>query len=762
MNFLLKLLGFDQSGDVHRVVEGDWHASQPVSAYVLWTIVAVGLLLALVNFLPRLAMRGSVRVWTFFLRAGMVLLLLAIVCGLEWHVLLEINEKQRWTIVVDDSASMATADIGDQSRFVAVQADVEKIQDALKDKVDLTVTTFSGQPREDGKPSEGPTLFQEVVARTALSRSHVDRLIVLTDGRDSERRDLQRLGEDLRARDIKLAVALYGSDSPAQDMGISAEPERNVLRLGEELIVRGALGGQQSAADETIIVKENEKTIRTLPAPPGTDRRFEMRHKPLKKGQYVYTVERHKPGKKNQDGEEPATPLANRVSFIVNVVEEKINVLLLEGYPRFEFKFFKLVLEVDPLVNLVSVAHIPGGGVHVQGQPLHRNPELGLISSPAELFKYDVVILRDVPRQYFRAGGDATETRMQALVQFVTKRGGGLMVLGGQDVYRAGGYADSHLASILPFDLTTRVGNTDQFEGLFYVTIPKTAYDHPILQLLPNSGENRERLNSLRQLDGSNNVGGFKPLATPLLTRMVKVKDKGDKLIEKETPIMGYMAVGEGKVLGSAVDTLWRWQLQPDFDDPPLTMLLANSMRYLAPPPGRKPGMPNVTMSNPTPQVGQELELTTDLRDNNYDPIQSADLVVTVTRPDESSYHMYPRDLPEEPGHYAYRVALDQPGKYTVKAEFGKFESTREFVAGAAAGEFADLSVDREGMARLVKAANGELVGKVDDWLSKVDTSPARKPAVRDLEVWNSPLLLLLFVLLVSADCYIRKRQGLA
>jgi hypothetical protein len=761
MNFLLKLLGYEQSGDVHRIVEGDFHSSHAVAPVVLWAIVTVGLLLALVNFLPRLAMRPSVRLWTFFLRVGMVVVLLAIVAGVEWHLQLEINEKQRWTVVVDDSASMATPDVGGQSRFVTVQANLDRIRAAVQDRVDLTVTTFSGLPREDGEPGQGPTLFQDVLARAALSRSHVDRLVVLTDGRDSERRDLQRLGEDLRARDVKLSVALYGTDSPPRDLGISAEPERNLLRLGEELIVRGTLGGQQSAADESILFKENDRTIHTIPAPTGTDRRFEIRHKPAKKGQYVYTVERRQPANQGRQSEAGTLP-ANQVSFIVNVVEEKINILLLEGYPRFEFKFFKLVLEVDPLVNLVSVAHIPGGGVHVQGQPLHRNPELGLISSPAELFKYDVVILRDVPRQYFRAGGDTTETRMQALVQFVTKRGGGLMVLGGQDVYRAGGYADSHLASILPFDLTNRVGTTDQFDGKFYVTIPRTAYDHPLLQLLPNPAENRERLNSLRQLDGSNNVGGFKPLATPLMTRLVKVKEKGDKLVEKETPIMAYMAVGEGKVLGAAVDTLWRWQLQPDFDDPPLTMLLANAMRYLAPPPGRKPGMPNVALSNPTPQVGQELELTTDLRDNNYDPIQSADLVVTVTRPDTHSYRMYPRDLPEEPGHYAYRVSLDQPGKYTVSAKFGKFESTREFVAGASAGEFADLSVDRDGMARLVKAAGGELVGKVETWLPAVDTSPARKPAVRDLEVWNSPLLLLVFVLLVSADCYIRKRQGLA
>jgi hypothetical protein len=192
-------------------------------------------------------------------------------------------------------------------------------------------------------------------------------------------------------------------------------------------------------------------------------------------------------------------------------------------------------------------------------------------------------------------------------------------------------------------------------------------------------------------------------------------------------------------------------------------MLLANSVRFLAPPPGRKPGMPNVTINDGAPQVGQELLLATDLKDTNYDPIQGADLVVTVTPPGGQAYRMYPRDLPEEPGHYAYRVSLDQPGLYKVAAKYGKFESAREFLAGAATGEFADLSVDRKGADRLVKAAVGELsTGPVDSWLGVVDLKPARKAAVRDLQVWNSPLVLLLFLGLVCADCYIRKRQGLA
>src|SRR5262249_7862435 len=110
----------------------------------------------------------------------------------------------------------------------------------------------------------------------------------------------------------------------------------------------------------------------------------------------------------------------------------------------------------------------------------------------------------------------------------------------------------------------------------------------------------------------------------------------------------------------------------------------------------------------------------------------------------------------------AYRVGLDQPGPYKVKATLGKFEATKEFLAGAAAGEFADLSVDRAGMARLVEGAAGETMNApLDAWLQAAGTAPAHQTATRDLEVWNSWPVLLLFLGLVSVDCYVRKRQGL-
>ena len=66
-------------------------------------------------------------------------------------------------------------------------------------------------------------------------------------------------------------------------------------------------------------------------------------------------------------------------------------------------------------------------------------------------------------------------------------------------------------------------------------------------------------------------------------------------------------------------------------------------------------------------------------------------------------------------------------------------------------------------MKEFAHSAGGETITvPIGEWLGVVDREPARQTAIRGVEVWNSWLVLVVFLFLVSADCYLRKRQGLA
>ena len=751
MSLLLRLLGLDGTTDVGSVERGVWEATGQVPAAVIFAVLGLSAILALVNFLPWVRMRTTVRIGTFFLRLAMGGVLVVVLLQLELHLQIRAGRKQNWVVLVDDSGSMATRDVGSQSRFDAARKDLDRIRRAVGEDVRLRVRTLSGMPLVE-RCGRGPTLVQGALRRAAAAGAGADRLIFLTDGRDTEARDLRPAGEDLAARGVGLAVKLYGSPRAPNDRGIFAQVRRTVLRLGEEVLLRGSIFGMAGDQPLPVDLKQNGKLIRQITVKPKDRAQFWLSHRPRKEGVYNYTLELP---------QADSLRLNNAYTVKVHVVREKIRVFLIEGFPRFEFKLVKVALEVDPMVELSALAHIPGGGVYVQGKPSHRNPQKGLIASQAELFKYDVIVLRDLSRKYFRAGGDRTESSLRNVVEFVTKRGGGLVVLGGQDVYRAGGYEDSALMEVLPFDLSDSFSKEPQFEGMFFAGIPKTAYAHPILRMFADPARSRERLNSLRQLDGCNNVGRFKPLATPLMTRLVKITGAAAKPQSRDVPILAYQPVGDGKVVAAAVDTFWRWQLQPDFDDPPLQKLLANIVRFIAPPPRTRPGAPDIRLADGSPQVGQELLLSTTLKDKNFDPIRNADLEVIVTEPDGSRRRIYPRDLPEQPGYYDYRVPLEKPGEYAVDARYGKEHGRTSFIVEGSGSEYADLSPDPRSMKALADGAGGRVVDSIEGWLAGLDTRRAYQPAARDLQVWNSPAALVLFVLLACADCYLRKRQGL-
>jgi hypothetical protein len=64
-------------------------------------------------------------------------------------------------------------------------------------------------------------------------------------------------------------------------------------------------------------------------------------------------------------------------------------------------------------------------------------------------------------------------------------------------------------------------------------------------------------------------------------------------------------------------------------------------------------------------------------------------------------------------------------------------------------------------MKAFVAVTGGTVVEDLKAWAKGVDVGPLTEPVARDLEMWNSPAIMVLFILLVCVDCYVRKRRGM-
>ena len=68
----------------------------------------------------------------------------------------------------------------------------------------------------------------------------------------------------------------------------------------------------------------------------------------------------------------------------------------------------------------------------------------GFPKTAEELYQYDAVILDDIEAAFF------TQDQLTLLQNFVSRRGGGLLMLGGPDSFAAGQYDRTPVGSLLP------------------------------------------------------------------------------------------------------------------------------------------------------------------------------------------------------------------------------------------------------------------------------------------------------------------------
>jgi hypothetical protein len=120
------------------------------------------------------------------------------------------------------------------------------------------------------------------------------------------------------------------------------------------------------------------------------------------------------------------------------------------------------------------------------------------------------VVLGSVEAAFF------TAEQLRMLGDFVSERGGGLLVLGGRDALGEGGYGGTAVSDALPLELQGVVGERAPLMTL-RATPTAAGGAHPALQLSASDSLSRARWATLPPLTAVNRLGRSKPGATVLL-----------------------------------------------------------------------------------------------------------------------------------------------------------------------------------------------------------------------------------------------------
>jgi uncharacterized membrane protein len=164
----------------------------------------------------------------------------------------------------------------------------------------------------------------------------------------------------------------------------------------------------------------------------------------------------------------------------------------------------------------------------------------GLPETPSELFAYDAIILSNVPREIF------SDKYMGWIDEWISRRGGGLCMIGGPYAFGSGRWGDTSVGRMLPIEIEP-VGR-DWDESATALKPLDDGTIHSIWHIAADDSENRTLLKSLPDFVGHNRLGRPKPTAEIL----AKIGSGSGSSSAEAEPGLAVQPYGRGRTMAMA------------------------------------------------------------------------------------------------------------------------------------------------------------------------------------------------------------------
>src|SRR5262249_33931589 len=232
-----------------------------------------------------------------------------------------------------------------------------------------------------------------------------------------------------------------------------------------------------------------------------------------------------------------------------------------------------------------------------------------------ELYRYHAVVLDDLEAGFF------TPDQLALLRNFVSQRGGGLLMLGGPDSFAEGKYDRTPVGELLPVYLDRPVAA--QGDGEYRLVLTREGWLQPWVRMRKTEDEEQQRLSSMSTFLTLSRAGGIKPGAVVLS----EVSDPAGN----RTPALVAQQFGKGRVAALLIGDLWRWGLRradPGMND--LDRSWRQTARWLV---ADVPGRVNISARPKTDATAPAVELRVQVRDAEYRPLDNAKVGLRITLP---------------------------------------------------------------------------------------------------------------------------------
>ena len=460
-------------------------------------------------------------------------------------------------------------------------------------------------------------------------------------------------------------------------------------------------------------------------------------------------------------------------------------VLYVSGRPNWDFKFLRRALTTDSDVQLVSLIRIARrepkfewrGRAGESSNPLFRGfqsdipeetqrydqpvlirlgtsaPEElreGFPKTDTELFgQYRAIVLDDIEADFF------TQEQQNLMERFVSRRGGSLLMMGGQECFRQGGWDRTAVGRMLPVYLDRIQDGPPPLAARYALT--REGFLEPWLRLRSDQGEEEKRLAFMPEFQAINATAAIKPGASLLAT----VTDSQQRIL----PALATQRFGEGRSAALLVADMWRWGLKDTELHADLDKSWRQLFRWLV---VDTPDRVTLETSRDSDTGRDRVRFQVRARDASWRGLDDATVKLTVTLPDQSTEDLHAEASLAEPGLFEANFPTREPGAYRATAKVidpeGKTvaEKITGWTVNTAAEEFRTLAPNLPLLETLTRATGGRILqpeeaATLPDLLARID-APVMETSTRPL--WHLPWIFLLALLCFLGEWTLRRWKG--
>jgi len=666
-------------------------------------------------------------------------------------------------VLLDDSRSMQIPDWGGQPRgeFVkqSFSAAESPIMKALSDRFLVRVfrfsstagrlespddLTFNGSQTRLGRALDG--------AREELAGLPVSGIVLVSDGADTSDTSIADALLGMKAEKLPVYTVGVGSPQLPRDIQIDrVSTPRSVLK--DASLIVDVVVTQTGYAGRTVTVDvEDEGRIVgseqvRLPAD-GSPATARVRAAASEAGPRLFKFR--------------VAPLPDEVVTQNNVRETLIQVrdtreriLYFEGEPRFEMKFLRRAIADDKNLSVVSLQRTADNKFMRLGVEGAEELEGGFPKTREELFSYKGLILGSIEAAAF------TGDQLQMIADFVDRRGGGLLMLGGARSFAEGGYGGTPVADALPLAIDPRTRASDPSDLMRLQILPTRAgQTHASTQIAASEAASAARWRDLPQATSVNAALPPKPAATVLLTG---TDERG-----RSQPVLTWHQYGRGKAVALTLQDTWQWQMHASItlDDQTHENYWRQMLRWLV------DGVPGVVEARTTQErvePGEAVTVEATVMDKTYVELNDASVTARVTLPNGGTTDVPLEWSGERDGLYRGTFVSTNPGTYEVAIDSSRGASiigsgVAFMRAGPSDAEFFDPTMHEGPLRRIAEETGGRFytpdttAGMAED----VRYAGRGVTSVEERELWNMPIILIALMGIVCAEWGYRRAVGLS